>query len=249
MAENNYNDTFFCGERVTMSPNHNKTAIIIRSETRSSDLAASLRSSGFDVIFLPLIEIIPPSDDYASLDRAIGQIGGYDWLIFTSANGVQYFFDRLQTKGISADVLGRLNVAVVGPMTAKLLASKGCHVSMVPSIHSAKGLIDDFADIDIAGMKILFVQAREGGKELTEFLRARGGDVDVVEAYRTVPSKENYQLPENFDAVYFFSPLAVREFVGRFGISSLVGRALNPIGETTAAEIEKYIPHGTAAKG
>lgn len=224
-------------------PSGKKTAIIVRHESRSKDLAASLKTLGYEVVFLPLIEIAPPSDDFFSLDSAIKQLGEYDWLIFTSANGVKYFFDRLKHLGISKANLSRLNTAVVGPMTAKALESNGCHVSMIPREHSANGLIDTFSDIDIEGSRMLFIQARDGRKELTEFLRARGAKVDITEAYQVLPSKENYQLPEDFDAIYFFSPSAVKEFINRFGCAPLLGKTIHPIGETTAGEIEKYIPH------
>lgn len=255
-----------------------RMAVIVRSEASSKELANSLIKSGFEVFFLPLIEISDPADGYKALDKAISEINKYDWLIFTSANAVEKFFARVKfasslfhlplkvnfqtpspLMGEGWDggdskiedhplldpppLRGRNLIAVVGPATAKAVKRHRFDVTLIPQKYSAAGLVESFESFDVKGVKFLHVQASEGRKELAEYLRSRGADVDVVKAYQVTPIHDALakRLPERFDSIYFFSPSGVKEFVKRYGKGHLYGKKVHGIGETTSSYIKEAL--------
>jgi uroporphyrinogen III methyltransferase / synthase len=159
--------------------------LVTRPREQASRFAALLREYGAEPIEAPTIQIVPPSS-WEPLDRAIAAIRSYDWLVFTSVNGVHAFFRRFgQQQGQLADLHG-LKVCAIGPETAKYLRERGLHVEVVPTEYRAEAVVEALADVPLQGQRILIPRAAVARDVLPRALTARGAGVDVVEAYRTV---------------------------------------------------------------
>jgi uroporphyrinogen III methyltransferase/synthase len=162
-----------------------KKILITRPREQASRFAALLREYGAEPIEVPTIQIVPPSS-WASLDGALAAIRSYDWLIFTSVNGVQAFFARFDAQGRPiADLHGR-NICAIGPATAEELRARGLQVDVMPSEYRAEAVAESLSTFPIAGSRILVPRAAVARDILPRTLTARGAQVDVVEAYRTV---------------------------------------------------------------
>jgi uroporphyrinogen III methyltransferase/synthase len=178
-----------------MRPLSQKTILVTRSAGQSSDFTALLQEQGASVLEMPTLEITPPST-WDPLDRAIGSLREFDWLILTSANGVDAFFDRLTTLGYTAQDLMDTKIAVVGQKTAVSLRKRGLYPDYIPSNFVADALVEGFPDRDrLANLKLLFPRVETGGRAvLVKEFSAMGAEVVEVPAYesgcaRTVPSE------------------------------------------------------------
>src|SRR5947208_661432 len=180
-----------------------------------------LWGAGARVLTMPTIAIVPPAD-WRPLDRAIGDLAWYDWVIFTSVNGVRFFFERLRALGRDARALGRARFAAIGPKTAEALAGQGFKADVVPDEYQAEGVLEAFKKEDVKGVRILIPRAEVARDLLPEELRARGADVTVAVAYRTVrPEADGKALKEQLrrrevGVVTFTSSSSVRNYVELF---------------------------------
>jgi len=162
-----------------------KRILITRGRSQALSLAQSIESLGGEVVEFPTIEIKPPAR-YESLDEAIKQITSYDWLIFTSVNGVDQFLNRFEKLGKSiADLVG-IEVGAIGPETAKRLTAAQIRLSLVPKQYQAEGILEELLSKSMFGKRVLIPRAAKARDILPETLRQRGARVDVVEAYQTV---------------------------------------------------------------
>lgn len=171
-------------------PLFGKTVVVTRARAQASDLTKKLEAQGAKVIEVPAIKIVP-ADDYAPLDAAIADINAYKWLVFTSANGVEYFFERLLHIGKDARALFGVKLAAIGSATAKALADHGLTADLIPSAYKAEELAEALVDKITAGDKILIARAKVAREVLPESLRKIGADVNVVTAYQTVADCDN----------------------------------------------------------
>lgn len=171
-------------------PLFGKTVVVTRARAQASDLTKKLEAQGAKVIEVPAIKIVP-ADDYAPLDAAIADINAYKWLVFTSANGVEYFFERLLHTGKDARALFGVKLAAIGSATAKALADHGLTADLIPSAYKAEELAEALVDKITAGDKILIARAKVAREVLPESLRKIGADVNVVTAYQTVADCDN----------------------------------------------------------
>jgi uroporphyrinogen III methyltransferase/synthase len=161
-----------------------KTIIVTRSAGQSGEFSNLLASSGAKVIEMPTLEIGPPSS-WEALDRAIAQLSTFNWLILTSTNGVDYFFERLSAQGKDFRSLAGLKIAVVGKKTAVSLQERGCQPDFIPPNFVADSLVESFPE-QIAEQKILFPRVESGGREvLVKELTAKGAEVIEVAAYES----------------------------------------------------------------
>lgn len=192
---------------------------VTRTHAQAPALTRQLEALGASCIEVPTIRIEPPSDDYAALDAAIDQLGDYDWLIFTSTNGVDAFFRRLSRKGLDSRALGRAKLAAIGSATADELLTYGLRADVVPSAYCAEGLFEALAPYLSVGEKILIPRAKEARSFLPDTLRRQGALVDICEAYCTVGASENKErltrllLDGAVDVVTVTSSSAVRHFL------------------------------------
>ncbi|HWR54264.1 MAG TPA: uroporphyrinogen-III synthase, partial [Bryobacteraceae bacterium] len=161
-------------------PLEGRRIVITRARAQAAGLADRLAALGAEVIEFPTIEIQPPADP-RSLDRAAASVSEYDWIIFTSANGVRAFMERSPDFSAFA---GR--ICAIGPATCRAAEAAGLRVDIVPEEYVAESLVAAFASEEIAGKRILLPRAAVARDVVPGELRARGARVDVVEAYRTV---------------------------------------------------------------
>jgi uroporphyrinogen III methyltransferase/synthase len=190
--------------------------LITRARDQAAVFSSSLRDLGAEVIELPTIEIVPPAS-WKGLDRAIDRIASYDWLIFTSANGVNFFWQRWKER--NKDRLPpSLKICAIGPATAYQLMEKGIEVHYTPKEFVAEAILRGFERSMLKGKRILLARAKEARDILPEGLRKMGTQVDVVETYRTVkPKGGSKRLKEllmkgKVDAITFTSSSTVNHF-------------------------------------
>lgn len=228
-------------------PLFGKRILVTRTRKQASEFAGQLESLGAEVIEFPTIEIIPP-DNWKPIDKAISNLPTYDWVIFTSVNGVEKFFERLADKKMDCRQFGNSKLAAIGPATAEALKEKGLIADIVPSEYRAEGILEAFASFDLKGKKILLARAQEARDILPNQLRESGAKVDVVPVYKTVKPKVgtycNTPLPEKLDVITFASSSSVRNFVDMFSkkelktiISGAAIAVIGPITAQTATEL------------
>ncbi len=227
-------------------PLFGKTVIVTRARAQASALTKKLEAQGARVLEVPAIKIVPPAD-FAPLDKAIAEIDTYKWLILTSVNGVEYFFNRLQKAGKDSRALCGVKIAAIGSATAEALKSYGITADLIPSAYKAEELADALAEDTKAGDKLLLARAKVARNVLPERLRALGAQVDVVAAYETVTDCQNKE--ELLDAlesgeasvVTFTSSSTVTNLLDVLGDKKdLLNKvALAAIGPVTAETLEK----------
>ena len=193
-----------------------KRIVITRPRKQAGELTRRLTELGAEVIEFPTISIEPPSD-HEPMDRAIAQLHQYDWLIFTSVNGVQSFFDRLRHLGKDSQDIRPLKVVAIGPETAGRLRDEGVHVYLVPAKYQAEGILEGLNAAEISGRRILMPRAARAREILPQTLREWGASVDVVQAYQTVlphrPSGLHELFQKQLDVITFTSSSTVENFI------------------------------------
>lgn len=210
--------------------------LVTRARAQAGALKERLASLGAIVVELPAIEIVPANQ--AVLDAAIQQLGRYDWLVFTSANGVAAFMDRFVALGLSPSALAGVQVGAIGRATSARLQEYGVDVEFMPERFIAESFVNELAAIGVAGKRILLPQAEIARDVVARGLREAGADVDVVVAYRTVlpdghDTDDVRRLLEAVDIATFASPSAVRNAHTLTG-GSLSGVRVVCIGPVTA---------------
>ena len=193
------------------------------------------------VLEFPAIRIVPPSD-YGPLDDALRNLAAYDWVVFTSRNGVAAAVDRLAALGMGSGALTGARLAVIGPGTAEALREHGLAAALAPDEFRAEALVAAFARQDLRAARVLLPRAAVARDVLPEGLRALGAAVDVVPAYRTEAAAPAPDVLEavragRFDAVTFTSSSTVRHFLHLAGPEAravLEGVCVACIGPVTA---------------
>jgi len=196
-------------------PLFGKRIVVTRAREQASELKKMLEESGAQVLQFPTIEIAPPQS-FDALDHVID--GRYDLYVFTSVNGVKFFFDRLLERGFDARRLSGAKVAAVGDTTAAELRTRGIAPDLIPEKFQSISLLPMLGD-DQTGIRTAVIRAAEGRDELIDELRRRGGEVDLGIAYQTKAA--DYDLDElrvlldSIDAVTFTSASTVDHFFGK----------------------------------
>lgn len=174
-------------------PLFGKRVVVTRSRSQASRLTQHLASLGAECIEIPVISIAEPSDHFQSMDAGIEKLPSYDWVVFTSQNGVDCFFRRLYEKGGDARLLGHAKIACIGPATDLALRQYGVHADCLPKEYRAEGLLEALASEVGKGTKIFLPRAKVAREILVDGLRDMGADVDVAEAYCTVCEEESHK--------------------------------------------------------
>ena len=195
-----------------------KKILITRAREQTTEFATKLRNLGAKVIAFPTIEILPPTR-WKEADRAIDQLRSYDWAIFTSANGVHFFWQRLIDKGKNNRLLSPLKICAIGPATANQLKKKGVRIDYIPQEFIAESILKGFGKMDLKGKRILLARAKVARDILPKGLKKMGAEVDVVEVYRTVKPRGGTKklmhllTDEIIDVITFTSSSTVNHFV------------------------------------
>ena len=203
------------GGNAPVLPLRDRRVLVTRAEDQAADFVQRLHRLGAEPVLCPTIETVAP-DDFHALDLALAALGSFDWVVFTSANGVRFTFGRMRTLLIPSASLAKLRIAAVGPATANVLREYGIGVDFVPQRHVAEGLIEEIGNI--AGAQVLLPLADIARPIVADGLRARGAIVTAVTAYRTVPvAPTTFALwlasVPPFDIATFTSSSTVRNFV------------------------------------
>src|SRR4030095_11783534 len=237
-----------------MNPLEGRTVIVTRAASQAEELTTLLENYGANVIACPTIEI-RELDNYERLDEALEHLYGYDWLILTSANGVEFFLKRLNSRGLKIEDLDEIKVCAIGQRTADKLHEAHFHVDIVPSQSTAEGVFATLSEFvggaeNIRGLNILLPRALVGREHLPKALEEAGARVDVVPTYQTV-------LPENLDrgrlsamltgsgdCIAFTSPSTIKNLAKLFDTHDLgkvlPGVVVACIGTVTSAAAAEY---------
>jgi len=212
-------------------PLFGQRVVVTRASAQAADLCESLRRLGAEPVEAPAIEIVDP-EDFQPLDQAIERLETYDWLLFTSRNGVDRFLARLdQSDRDLRAVRGR--IAAIGPATAQALEAAHLKVDVTPEEFVAEGLLDALAKHPMDGKHVLLPRAAEAREILPEKLRERGAVVDVVPAYRTDRPAGEAQLADA-DWITFTSSSTVRNTVEALGVEAVRRLRIASIGPVTS---------------
>lgn len=227
-------------------PLFGKGIVITRPEAQAEEFASLLHAQGARVIHFPTIKIVPPVS-YDGLDQAIAELSAYQWIIFTSANGVVFFLRRLKELGRDIRDLKELRICTIGPATAAQLEHLGIRVDLVPDEFISEGVVKAFERINLRRSRILLPRAETARDLIPEGLAKLGTKVDVVTAYRTVNSGKDKSELENLmnegkvDVITFTSPSTVQNFMEIMGRDYVTpkGVKIACIGPVTAAAVKK----------
>lgn len=169
-------------------PLFGKRIVVTRSRTQAGELSKMLEDLGAEAVEFPTIEIRPP-EDFVPLDRAIGDLDSFDWLVFTSVNGVDAFFERLGRHGLDLRSVPRgARIAAIGPATKERIEASGLRVDVVPKEYRAEALLEEVSGETLAGKRVLIPRAKVAREVLPERLREAGAEVVVPPAYESAPS-------------------------------------------------------------
>ena len=214
-------------------PLFGRRVVVTRAREQASKLRARLEQLGAEVIELPSIAIEP-------IDFSLPALDDYAWLVFTSVNGVDAFFDRgLAAAGLDARALAGLRVAAIGPGTTDAIARHGVHADLVPPRFVAESLLEAFPDPERPGARVLVARAARARDVLPEGLAARGYEVDVLPVYETAPvAPEPGDLARvragEVDAITFTSSSTVANFCDAVGPLPAPQPAVISIGPVTS---------------
>lgn len=202
-------------------PLFGKRVVITRAREQASEFLAMLSGLGAECVEFPSIEIVPP-ENWDALDRAIQNLEGYQWLLFTSVNGVKYFFERMRHQEKDARDLKGIKIGAIGPKTAAAIVEKGIRPDLVPKEYRAEAIIREMDKQEIEGARILLPRAEKAREILPRELESLGARVDVITAYRTI--KPHHDLDRvkkmlekgEIDLVTFTSSSTVSNFLEMF---------------------------------
>ncbi|MFZ6003463.1 MAG: uroporphyrinogen-III C-methyltransferase [Actinomycetota bacterium] len=222
-------------------PLFGKRVIVTRTRQQASQLAASLRELGAEPIEVPVIEIAAPVDGGAALRAAAKSLSSYDWVVVASPNGAGRLLAAIEEVGLDARSFGSAKVAAIGPGTASTLASNGLRADLVPRPYVAEALLEALGRPAEGASRILIARAEVGRDVLPDGLRARGWDVDVVHAYRTVAAKitdVQRTAVRDADIITFTSSSTVERFLEAFGAAAVppVVACVGPVTAATARD-------------
>jgi uroporphyrinogen III methyltransferase/synthase len=201
-------------------PLFGKRVLVTRAKNQAGELNQILMEKGAIPVELPSISIVPAS---LELDEYIRKLSEYQWLIFTSVNGVDSFFRRLYELKLDIRKLGNLKVAAIGAATASALKINGILVDCIPGKFTTKQLLNELKKQDLHGCRILLPRADIAGKELSNGLAELGAEVQEVKAYRTVIDKKGMSktkqmlMANDIDVITFTSSSTVINLLSALG--------------------------------
>lgn len=226
-------------------PLHGRTVVVTRPREQSRAFTSALETLGARVVEFPTLRIEPPSDP-GPLRRALSELERYDWVVFTSVNGVERVRDALEELGRDARAFDGVRLAAIGPATASSLGRLGLRADVVPEEYRAEALVEAIrrADSSLEERRILLARAAEARDVLPDRLAGSGAAVDEVAAYRAVPDAPDSGALRRrlaageIDWLTFTASSTVRHFVDAVGTELGGARvaAIGPVTAGTAAE-------------
>jgi len=229
-------------------PLFGKRIIVTRSRDQASVFAEMLIDLGATTIELPTIDVVPPAS-WDELDAAVNKLETYSWLIFTSANAVRFFMERLRELGRDVRTLKGVNICTVGPKTAESLGIYGLKADLIPGEFKAEGVLAALGGTGVRGKRFLIPRAKLARELIPDTLREQGAEVTVATAYENVkPASDVERVKKLFaehkiSAVTFTSSSTVHNFVEMIGqkeykalMNGVVVACIGPVTAKTANE-------------
>jgi uroporphyrinogen III methyltransferase/synthase len=232
-------------------PLFGRRIVVTRAREQASGFLARLTELGAECLQFPTIRVVPP-ESWDPLDRAIGAVGDYSWVLFTSVNGVRFFFERMEAQEKDARSLGGVRVGAIGPATARALERRGIRADLVPSEYRAEAVVEALGREAVKGLRILLPRAEKAREVLPKELERMGASVDVISAYRTVsPDRDTGRVRGmleggGIDLIAFTSSSTVTNFAAMFpgeeaGLREWMGKTtvacIGPVTAKTAEEM------------
>lgn len=230
-----------------MLPLLGKMVLVTRAMAQASELSLLLKEYGASVVEFPLIKVISPTS-FEPLDKAIEKINLYEWIIFTSINGVQSFFKRLKQQGKDLRELKGVQIGAIGPKTGQAIKDIGLNIDIQPEDeYLSEGLVKLLSCQRIKGKRVLIPRAQEAREILVDELKRLGAEVDVVPAYQTITetfrTEELYNILKGIDIITFTSSSTVINFVSKLKSEDmnnlLSGIKIASIGPITTQKAEE----------
>ncbi len=221
-------------------PLFGKRILVTRAQHQASALGRLLTEHGARPVEMPVIEIQAVSNT-AELDQAILHLDGYQWIVFTSVNGVEAFFQRLRALNLDARSLKGTRIGVIGPATAEALEKHGLRPDYFPQTYTSEGFVAGLKNFDIARCRFLLPRADIAGKELAEGIAQMGAQVHDVTAYKTILASEAISRAKQvlsageIDVVTFTSSSTVTNLLALLGSAREIRAKVACIGPITAA--------------
>lgn len=221
--------------------------LVTRAREQAEAFSEALAARGALPIELPTIRFDPP-DDWAPVDAAIDALAEYDWVIFTSVNGVRFFTERLRQLGRGPEALRAVHLGAIGPATARALDGYDLTVAFVPTTYVAEAIVEELGRIELSGRRVLLPRAREAREVLARGLQDRGARVDEVAVYQTRPDGDPAAAQRLFedqqiDVVTFTSSSTVRHLCQLLGdrapemLRGAIVASIGPVTSQTAREL------------
>jgi len=229
------------------SPLFGKRILVTRARHQASALSRLLSERGAQPIELPAIAI-QTAIDFEELDRAISNLEHYRWVVFTSVNGVEAFWQRLHSLRQDSRVLGGLRIGAIGPATAQSLETKGITPDYIPEVYTSEGIIAGLGNQNIVGQRFLLPRADIADKELVQGISRLGASVHEITAYNTTPATEAITqakqmiISGKIDVITFTSSSTVSNLMAVFGEDPVTvdGARVACIGPKTAETAIKF---------
>jgi uroporphyrinogen III methyltransferase / synthase len=230
-------------------PLFGKAILVTRPREQAPALSNMLGELGAETTECPTLEICPP-ESWDEVDRAIHLLDTYQWVIFTSVNGVQYFMKRLRFHRKDSRVFAGIRICCIGPKTTEELEQWGLQADLVPKSFQAEGILDAMGKLDMAGQRVLLPRAKIARKILPEQLQGMGAMVHVVTAYQALPPTMDVDMVRHrlqrgdLHYITFTSSATVRNFCGLFPdrqeLKGLLGQVrIACIGPITAQTVQE----------
>ncbi|WP_342743901.1 uroporphyrinogen-III C-methyltransferase [Desulfamplus magnetovallimortis] len=240
-------------------PLFGKQIVVTRARAQASGFIETLTELGATCIEIPTIKVVAPQDN-TPLEKALKEIAKYDWIVFTSVNGVKFFFDTLFKSGKDVRIMGHLKCACIGPVTKQELMKHGIVCDVLPESYRAESVIEAFSGMEIKNKNILLPRAKEARSILPEELSKMGAIVEEVTVYITEQVEDEKQkllslLEKNeIDMVTFTSSSTVKNFKAllpqnsfKAMLENVKTASIGPITSDTAKS-EGIIPDITASE-
>ncbi len=226
-------------------PLSGRRIVITRARTSAAQFASELRTLGAEVIEFPTIELVAP-DSFEVIDAALARLASFDWVIFTSAAGVEAFIERLKARGLDVRAIAGARVGAIGPATAARLASYGLKAAATPAEYRAEALVGAIGAAQIRDARILIPRAQVAREILPQMLVAAGAsEVAVAPVYKTIrpasaPVEHVRELATRgaIDVVAFTSSSTVTNFCEMLGEAArgLKAVVIGPVTANTARD-------------
>jgi len=226
-------------------PLFGRRIVVTRAAEQAGEFCEQLRSLGGEAVELPVISLQPPANT-APLDQAIARLADYDWLIFTSVNGVRFFLDRLDRSSQDLRAL-KARICAIGPATRRAVENLHLKVDLMPEEYVAEGLVHAFAGLDLKGKRMLLPRAAVARDLIPAELSRLGAHIDVVEAYRNVVppdaterARDVFSAGKKPDWITFTSSSTVKNLLAIAGRDALEGVRVASIGPVTSSTLRAH---------